>query len=124
MDLCCHMLAYDSFTVLPLRLPLQEVGRLLDGASGWAVVEACMAQMHGLGSVHVHVARLVRERCLPALLVLDGFDEAPGPQRLGSRAWRVEGTPARPLEAPVLRLRPVSCLEHVRGLLARLDRIW
>lgn len=59
--------------LVPFRLVLQDCARLLDGRSGWGVVEACLAQTYGPASPALAACRQVQRE---ALLVLDGFDEA------------------------------------------------
>ena len=64
--------------LVPFRLTLQDVGRALASKyEGWDCVEAVVGATYGRDSAAAEAARVVITAAQAALLVLDGFDEAP-----------------------------------------------
>ena len=76
VDLCSSHLASDLVGVVPFRLVLQDVGRILEHQAGWQVIVDCCSETHGPDSIHAVAARVVETMMPPVLLVLDGLDEA------------------------------------------------
>ncbi len=76
VDLCSLHLASDEVGVVPFRLVLQDVGRILEHQAGWQVLVECCSETHGLDSIQAVAARTVETMMHPVLLVLDGLDEA------------------------------------------------
>ena len=76
VDLCSLHLASEEVGVVPFRLVLQDVGRILEHQAGWQVIVDCCSETHGPDSIHAVAARVVETMMPPVLLVLDGLDEA------------------------------------------------
>ncbi len=81
VDLCSLHLASDEVGVVPFRLVLQDVGRILEHQAGWQVLVECCRETHGLDSIQAVAARTVETMMHPVHLVLDGLDEAVGHRR-------------------------------------------
>ncbi len=81
VDLCSLHLASDEVGVVPFRLVLQDVGRVLEDHAGWQVVVECCSETHGPDSIQAVAALTVETTSHPVLLVLDGLDEAFGHRR-------------------------------------------
>ena len=81
VDLCSLHLASDEVGVVPFRLVLQDVGRILEHQAGWQVLVECCSETHGPDSIQAVAALTVETTSHPVLLVLDGLDEAFGHRR-------------------------------------------